>query len=368
MNNFFARLNEIVEKISFLENKRMKAGKFLRELNKDFSIGPNREVADKKIINPITAKTLDKLNVMAVDGGIVKHSFHGLDMLLMRSAAVNFKYSKGKLKDVVYYPNSHPTPNPKIVYDAFSDFELNSCYNFERQIMEVETTIAAMEKLKPDIVLLDGSIIPHYVPRPDNLVLKESYNRMIEHYKKLFETSKKNKILLAGVIEDSRGVKFCDILQRQVLPQIKDEIVRDLKLILEKTKDSNLLSYVLDKGERTCIFNYSKNPMVHPVLKEFETLSNQFFSFYIKTVEFDRPLRVDFLNTGKETEIADTISSFLMQTSGHSGYGLPAVLIEADMKTKLSERDINMFYADLINKVGNVSSLFKMRREMRPFK
>ena len=56
-----------------------------------------------------------------------------------------------------------------------------------------------------------------------------------------------------------------------------------------------------------------------------------------------------------------------MHSSGHSGYGLPAVLIEADQRAKLSEKDLDMFYFDLVNKIGNVSSLFRMRREMRPF-
>jgi len=57
----------------------------------------------------------------------------------------------------------------------------------------------------------------------------------------------------------------------------------------------------------------------------------------------------------------------LIQTSGHAGYGMPAVLIEADQRAKLTENDLEMFYFDLMNRIGNVSTLFKMRREMRPF-
>jgi hypothetical protein len=233
--------------------------------------------------------------------------------------------------------------------------------------MEITSAIESMKKFKPDITLLDGSIIPHYTPKPDNPILKEYYDKLIETYRSLFRLSLENKMILAGVIEDSRGVKFCDILVRMVLSQVESEISKELKLVLEKTKDSNLLYYVLEKGERTCAFNYSKNPRIHPILKEFEGMSNSFYSFYIKTVEFDRPLRVDFLGFGNELDVVDKISCILMQTSGHSGYGLPSVLIEADQRARLSEKDLDMFYSDLVNRIGNVSTLFKMRREVRPF-
>lgn len=367
MENFQKRLDEIVEKISYMESRRIKIGKFLREINDSFEIGPNEEIPDIKIINTVPQHVFKKMNVLGVDGGIIKQSFHGLDIMLMRAVGVNFLYVDQNLEKVIYYPDSNPIPDPKIIVDSFSDFELNSCYNFERQIMEITTTIGAMKKLKPDIILLDGPVIPHYVPKPENPILKEYYDHLIRTYTSLFETSKDMNTVLAGVVEDSRGVKFCDILNRRVLSKVKFDLNKELRLVLEKTKDSNLLYYALKKGERSCIFNYSKNPVVHPILKEFKEMSNSFFSFYIKTVEFDRPLRVDFLSFKDELSTVDKLSSLLMQTSGHSGYGLPAVLIEADQRAKLSEKDLYMFYSDLINRVGNVSSLFKMRREMRPF-
>jgi len=232
--------------------------------------------------------------------------------------------------------------------------------------MEIETTIQSIKKLKPDVVFLDGSVIPHYVNKPDNHKLKKYYEKTIEKYEELFELAKEQKIILSGVIEDSRGVKFCDILNRRVMSKMGSKLSAEIQEILEKTKDSNLLFYILKKGERTCIFNYSVNPEIHPILKEFKKIEKSFFSFYIKTVEFDRPIRVDFINFDDAIETANKLSSILLKTSGHTGYGLPSVLIEADQRAKLSEKDIDMFYSSLISKLGNVSSLFKMRREMRP--
>jgi len=367
MQQFQQQLEEIINKINFIESKRIKFGKFIRKINNEFKIGPNEEISDEKIINKIDEKFPEKLSVLGVDGGIVKHSYHGLDLILMRAVGVNFIYKKGKLDKVNYYPSSNPLPTPKILTDPFSNLELNSCYNFERQIMEIETTIQSIKKLKPDVVFLDGSVIPHYVNKPDNHKLKDYYEQMIKKYEELFELSKKQKVILSGAIEDSRGVKFCDILNRRVIPEMGSELSTEIQGILEKTKDSNLLFYILKKGKRTCIFNYSVNPGTHPVLKEFKKLEKSFLSFYIKTVEFDRPIRVDFINFNDAVETTNKLSSILLKTSGHAGYGLPSVLIESDQRAKLSEKDIEMFYSDLISKTGNISSLFKMRREMRPF-
>ena len=367
MQDFQRKLNEIVEKINFIESRRIKFAKFLRKINDDFKIGPNKEISDVQIINKVDKEFPKKVSVLGVDGGIVKHSYHGLDLILMRATGVNFIYNQGKLEQVNYYPSSHPISTPKMLMESFSNLELSSCYNFERQIMEIQTTIDATKKLKPDIVFLDGSVIPHYVNKPDNHKLKEYYNKTIEKYKELFDTAKKQGVILSGVIEDSRGVKFCDILTRRVMSQMGSELSTELQKVLEKTKDSNLLFYTLKKGERTCIFNYSQNPSAHPILKEFEGLKESFFSFYIRTVEFDRPIRVDFINFGNPLKITNKLSHILLKTSGHARYGLPAVLIEADQRAKLSEKDIGLFYSDLVRRVGNVSSLFKMRREMRPF-
>ena len=65
--------------------------------------------------------------------------------------------------------------------------------------MEIRSTIEAIEKFKPDLALLDGSIIPHYIPRPDNPILMEYYTNLIETYKSLFELTTKKKIILAGL-------------------------------------------------------------------------------------------------------------------------------------------------------------------------
>lgn len=42
MENFQERLDEIIDKIGYLESRRIKMGIFLKEINDSFKIGPNK--------------------------------------------------------------------------------------------------------------------------------------------------------------------------------------------------------------------------------------------------------------------------------------------------------------------------------------
>ena len=141
----------------------------------------------------------------------------------------------------------------------------------------------------------------------------------------------------------------------------------EMRIILNRSKDSNLLTYALKVGERSFVFPYSSDTSKHPILKEFGEFSKQVFTFYLKTAEFDRPVRVDFLGDKGAVDTANKISAILQSLSGHSSYGMPSVLIEADQRAKLSEDDLEMFYYDILNKAGNVASLLEQRRNQRPF-
>ncbi|MEM7819142.1 MAG: hypothetical protein QW403_03320, partial [Candidatus Aenigmatarchaeota archaeon] len=156
----------------------------------------------------------------------------------------------------------------------------------------------------------------------------------------------------------------CEIIKEKA--NLNPELI-EFKPLLENSKDSNLLTYALKLNERTCVFNYSPEPEKHPILKEFGEFSNSIFSFYLKTAEFDRPIRVDFLGEKDCVKTANFISSVLLALSGHANYGMPSVLIEADQRAKLTEKDLELFYYDLLTKVGNLASLFSLRREQRPF-
>jgi hypothetical protein len=354
MEHLIPKIREIAKNISSIEEKRRKLANFLKNVK-----------SDVKLVCPVERKSLGDSRISGVDGGIVKRSLHGFDFILARAVSVTFEYKNSKIFKVEYFPSKLPTPE-LFVLEALSDLDWVHSTSIARQKVEIKTAIETVERFKPDLLLLDGSIIPHYSDRPAKTSkVFESYSKLINLYKKLFESCLSRKVMLAGVVEDSRGTKFCEIVKENVLSKVRHPSVPELTKILEKTRDTNLLYWILKEGERTSVFHYSNDPKEHPILRDFEDHSDKIFSFYLKTVKFDRPIRIDFLG---DEDIANLLASTILSISSHhSGYGLPSVLIEADQAAKLAEDDIENLYDHLLTLTGSIPSIFRLRRDIRPF-
>ena len=349
-----------------MESDRKKVGNFLKDANQFSELTIDEDIRETKITHQVEPAELNGLKIAGIDGGLVKKSFHGIDLMLLRAVGVIYDYTDGNLK-VEYYPEAMPSPIPRAVNDPLDDlgFELNS--NIERQIAEITTATEVLEKYEPDILLLNGSVIPHYtfVPEKGSFVYV-NYENMIAAYNKLFETVKDKKTILAGVIEDSRGTRFCEILSKAMNTNFDPNLPAEFKIVLNSTRDTNLLSYVLNHGNRTLVFPYSSETEKHPMLRNFE-VAKQIMTFYVRTAEFDRPLRVDFLADKGNVDVANRIASILLAMASNSSYGTPSVIVEADQRAKLSEEDLEIFYHDILNKAGNIESLLQQRRNQRPF-
>ncbi|MBI4173508.1 MAG: DNA double-strand break repair nuclease NurA, partial [Candidatus Aenigmarchaeota archaeon] len=97
---------------------------------------------------------------------------------------------------------------------------------------------------------------------------------------------------------------------------------------------------------------------------DLQGVADKIHTFYLKTSDFDRPLKVDFLGRGN----AKAIASMLLSVSGHHpGYGFPAPLIEADNVACLQENEMSHFHSQIVRLVGNIPSVMTLRREQRPF-
>jgi hypothetical protein len=365
MKELIELTEQFAKRILDIENQRKKIGEFLRDLNSKVEIQLGTDTFENKIFIPVLNNNLENKRIAGVDGGLVKHSLHGMDIMLLRAIGVIFNFKNNKLENVDYYPDALPSPIPYVLLDPFSDIEFEINSNMTRQTTETTVARETIEKFSPDVLLLNGSVVPHYTERPaEHSLLFSTYTKMIDSYKQLIKNAKEKGRILAGVIEDSRGTRFSEVVNQKLVKDVSAEA----KLLLNRTKDSNLLSYALQLNERTLVFKYSSNPENHPILKEFGTqIANQIFTLYLKTAEFDRPIRIDFFTEKNPVEIANKISSILLSLTGHSGYGMPSVLIEADQRAKLSEKDLETFYLDLINKAGNIPGLFNLRRNQRPF-
>ena len=356
MQKLIPIIRKIAENITKAENMRKRLANFLRDIE-----------PETKLIYKLTPSSLENMKIVGIDGGLTRKSLHGLDCILTRAAGVCFYYKNSRIQNVEYLPSRFPTPIPEI-FENLSDMDWNYAATISRQKIEIKTAIQCIDRFSPDILLLDGLVIPHYSDKPSkSSILYTSYKGLVNDYKLLCEKAREKGVLLAGVIEDSRSAAFCSLIKEDALSQVKGKT--PLIELLDKTRDTNLLSLLLEKSERSRIFRYAKSPKEHPVLRDFDEYGEKVYSFYLKTAKWDRPIRVDFLDqSGLTQQTADRIGSILLAISGqHSGYGLPAPLIEADNVAKLSDNEMEDFYSRIISLTGNIPSVMKLRREQRPF-
>ncbi|MBI4015993.1 MAG: DNA double-strand break repair nuclease NurA [Candidatus Aenigmarchaeota archaeon] len=364
MHELLSKLPEIAEKIRTLETNREKLGHFLREVSEKVEL--SGDVLEPNLIYTATPDLLDGKKVIAIDGGLSQHSYHGIDLILTRAVAVVFDYLGGKLDKVDYHPHSIVTPTLTIISDPYSEEEFFLSSSLERERGEIELAAECFSKFPPQLLLLDGSVVPHGKDKPAKTSAAwERYESVLRSFISLYKSSSGS--LLAGCVEDSRGRSFCEIVSSSILSALNNPKAEELRRILASTRDTNLLYYTLRKGERTAVFRYSKNPSDHPILSDLQPYGEKIFSFYLKTAEFDRPVRIDFFSLGNPIETANKIASIVLSLSPHNSYGFPAPLIEADFRAKLQENDVNSLHDQLVDRVGITPSLMKLRREQRPF-
>lgn len=298
--------------------------------------------------------------IAAIDGGLLHRNLHGFDLVLAKAVGAIFDYKDSHLLDAEYYPGPFPTPDPHPIYKPLSSRDSEIMAQIIRQGLEIRTAQELASKFKIKTLLLDGSIIPHSSSRPyDDSEIKEEFSTLLESYKSLFETCEAKGIKLAGVVEDSRGMRFGDVLASALPENMADEG------LLATTNDTNLLYYILEKGERTAAFKFSGNSKKHAILRGLGKWAENVRTFYLRTTSMDRPLRIDFLST---TTDASCIASELMPLcSANELYGIPTPIIEADARAHLSQNEIDMVYNQLMDRTGPIPSIMKLRREMRPF-
>lgn len=340
--SFHPKIQEIAERIAATEKKRKRLAEFVTE------------VAGHQLKQSIDPSPLKQVRIAAVDGGMLKRSFHGMDCLLVRAAGVCFEYTNGNVASVQYHPSRNPIPRPEI-FESLSELDWNHFSSLNRLQEEISQATVCMEHWQPDLLLIDGMLLPHTLDRPAKTSpLFPVYSSLLRSYQKLFAIAKEKKIALAGVVEDSRSTLFCDYVRESILSKVTHEMVSELSSLLGKTRDSNLLHLILEKGERTKTFHVAGLPDL-PLLR----------TFFLKTAAFDRPLKVDYL---PETTNPEELGPLLLAISGHhSGYGLPTPLIEADNVAKLSELEMENLYATILSFTGQLPSMMALRRDQRPF-
>ncbi len=349
MHEIGPEIRRIATRLAESERKRAEASAFIRS-----SLPGLVRKAEKDVPGPFT--------IAAVDGGLIKKSFHGFDCALVRAAGVSMRYEEGRLSRTEYWPSKAPTPVPK-VFEALSDIDWAYLSSLVRMESEIDAVLGCLERFRPDILMMDGSIVPHYSDRPSS-GKSEAYTiyaRVLEKYRELYSRAAESGAMLAGIVEDSRSTRFCSMLRDETFPDKGRELTPEVSACLGSSKDTNLLYSLLETGEMTAPFPYAASVPGHIIMKDLGEHAIKVSTFYIRTARLDRPIKVDFLGGNP-----DRLAAVLMATaSQHPSYGLPVPIIEADNVAKLSEADMERLCSHIASITGNHS--LGLRRDQRPF-
>ena len=328
-------LDKIVDKIKILEIEKKKLAGFLREI--------------PELYWNVSKVELGNIKIGGEDGGLTKKSGHLMDFVFLRAIGVIFSYKKSKLVDVAYHPIMNPVPEIIHSKESFSDIEFRIFWSLQRIKKELIVSIETISKYSPNLFLIDGSLLVNPADaRSTESTVYSDYLEVNKLFEKLCNTAKQENCLLAGVVEDSRSSVFCKHIADNIIEKLDIKNKQELITILNRTKDTNLLHYLLEKREVTKIIN----------------LEGGINYFYLKTVEFDRPIRVEFIgDEAQGKRIAELVYTISSQSKT---YGLPTVLIEADQRAKLSENDSDNYVNIIASKLG-LQNIFFLRRDSRPF-
>lgn len=381
-NKMWATVNTIATEVRKIEKDKSKLANIIKGAKDQIDLKNLRagfsDILEDQLFCTVSPTNLGGLRVGAVDGGVVGRSFHGIDLIITRAIAVIFEFDKSGRPFVEYYPEKCPSPQIISNLEPLSLFDSELNTSLERIRSELNVAIEVLDFHHLDILFMDGSITPVLSDRPhSNSAVLPKYKTLIRLYEELYSKCKKENTLLCGIVKDSRSTRFAQILGG-IIPHLINQVSslnKLLKLDYRRTvlriRDTDLLYRILNIGERSFIFSYFKSVKQDLALRDFENRDwpKQLHAFYLKTVEYDRPLRIEFLTFGNDaSKEAEKLASVVLPLSSHHAeYGLPTVLIEADTQARLLESDLDIIYERLIERVGLSPSMLGLRREKKPF-
>ncbi len=305
-----------------------------------------RDALEKGLVARLDEAKIDG-TVAAVDGGLLAQEMHGTDLVISRAVAAVFEYRDSQLVSHEYLPNAFPEADYEIKI-GLDEREVMAFRSLFRLRKEIECAISVVEKKSPKYLMLDGSLLPLTADKPpDDSDIAYEYQNVVRLYKKLYETTKEKGCTLLGVIKDSRSKRFVDIARTVLDVQASDSV---------------FLSHLLKEGERTFAFRYTSDVRKHPITRDFGTDGEGINVMYLKPVEGDRPLRVEFLGSAFP-EIASLVYTL---SKINRTYAYPAILIEADLRAALDPLELERAQKSLAMHMG--SGFLPLRRNNRPFR
>ena len=317
---------------------------------------------------------LSQLHIGSVDGGLVTSSLAGMDILGIKAVGVYLNYGSSKIIKTRYFPTKHQDITLIPVYNNFSnnDFELYS--SLQRSIFELKAGMQLLEESPAalDYLLMDGSFQFKRITT-QNTEINVLFGKYFALLRKLTNKAESQNTKLLFIVKDSKVSSFVTILS-QLLPHIISTFSEiyslDYRTILQNLRDSTFMHYLLQPRTRSFIINRA---FLSPGENEIKDTP---YSFYLKIVKNDIPLRIDMLTrTNKSFEevisSVDEISKVVLGMSEfNKNYSLPAPIIEADARARINLEEFDLILDYIRNKTFNYNSIegLKLRRSRSPFK
>jgi len=327
---------------------------------------------EKSFAIKVKESKLTGLKIVGVDGGVLHRELNFFDIALVRAVAVMFYYKNEKKPTVFYYPSEHPLPDILTSIEPLKQNDIDALISLWRMQKEIKCALNVIESTTPTIIILDGSVFPNveYRQVAQNTYLSAQYARLKALYRKLYVLCQKKRVLLCGVVKDSRSAiltnKLSSILPHLTKqPEFNELLKIDYRSIIKQLRDTDLLFRVLDIRERTFHFLLSRfNNEIDKDLPDFNI-----YAFYIKTAEYDTPLRVEFPGLFSSINAtAQKIASIILAVSTYNlEYGMPNVIVEADGRARLQEIDADLLIEEIAVRAGYSSFSIQKRRSRTPF-
>ena len=376
-------LSQLVEEIERIETTKNQFGKVMERIKNTINLAKFPAIASSIIesdfIKKIEPTSLSGLRIAGIDGGLVRRRFRSMDLLLTRGIAVIFQFGPEEGPSVDFFPDPFPEPQIRPMMLTLSGAELDQLSSLERVATELRVTLAVLEEFHTDIILVDGSLFYHPRDRPQTgSVVFEKFQEVLALYKQLYNKARKKGTTLVGIVKDSKSSRVTNFLG-DILPHIirkpaNFELMQgvDYRWLLKITRDCDILDTYLEEGERSFIFRYSSELQLNsnPLSEEISNWASSIWVTYLKTARDDLPLRIEILTDGTSEDvwkIDRALAAILPLSWQHPEYGIPAPILEADTRAKISLNETQLIVDRLMALSGLTYTSLEKRRSRNPF-
>ncbi len=319
--------------------------KNLKGLNlSEFVKYPKFNIKEEYLKKAVITSNIGGLNIVSVDGNSVVKKFMNVDFSFLKVIAVKYRFYKDNAANIEYFPDSSGFNNYTVQGNYINRDEniVENKISMDMTFMEINLLNKLIEKSTDiDFIIMDGSI----VIMPINLIfsqdpeISKKYDNLLKEYHKLYSNCKEKGIVLIGSIKDTRTSDLSHLLRDSIQllkpsnTNLSDFIKINYRQIIDYFSDLDLFNRLLNKSERSCIFNCKReidkirDTGIKKEISYYFPLT--FYAFYLKTTKYDTPCRIEFFtnecsSTKEASNKADLISSILLPISSlNEHYGLP---------------------------------------------